>query len=54
MLSCKFAGYFQNTFPQEHLWMTAFVCSDFMLLVSPEAVVRYSVKKMFLKISQNS
>ena len=23
VLSCKFAAYFQNTFSQEHLWVTA-------------------------------
>ena len=24
VLSCKFAAYFQNTFPSEHLWTTAY------------------------------
>ena len=31
MFSCKFAAFFQNTFSQEHLWMTASgYCKKFM------------------------
>ena len=54
MFSCKFAAYFQNTFPSEHLWTAASVKGNLNIFVkNVPCTIKFYVRQIKMFNSMN-